>query len=59
MPRKLDVEVSRVNWLLHAEDLELLRAVHPNEVNTIGRAIIHAYCNRIREQLASRVPHHI
>lgn len=54
MPAKLKIETERVSWRVEKEDLELLRAVHgegQGQVNEVVRAIVHAYCMRLRERL--------
>lgn len=49
MPKPLDRQTERVNWRIFADDLAVLEAAHGRgETNAVVRALIRAYCDRLR-----------
>jgi len=53
VPAPLKVITTSVKWRVNAEDLLTLRdAFGPGHVNEAVRALIHAYCNRLRREQA-------
>lgn len=53
--KPLPFTAERWTGRLDAADLDLLRAVHPN-VNEVIAALVHGYCDRLRERLSGSLP---
>lgn len=51
MPAPLLEPMEFVKWRVNADDLALLRAIHGDgNVNAVVRALLSAYCTRVRER---------
>jgi hypothetical protein len=53
--KRLDFQPERVTWRMRADDMDLLRTIHP-DVNEFARAIIHEYCTRLRTRMNGAAP---